>query len=141
MRLLLKKGADPNLTTRDGNTALVFAAGVGYRDKNTRGTESQALEAVKLTVSLGMESTMQITGARRRCTARRSEAPTPSFSFWWTMARNPTRKRSGITPLDFAMGKNVVAQLPVPHDSTVALIRKLGGVEGKLEAKEAKSAQ
>jgi len=29
------------------------------------------------------------------------------------------------------MGKNVVGQLPVPHDSTVALIRKLGGVEGK----------
>ena len=29
------------------------------------------------------------------------------------------------------LGKNVVAQLPVPHDSTVALFRKLGGVEGK----------
>jgi hypothetical protein len=32
------------------------------------------------------------------------------------------------------MGKNVITQLPVPHNSTVALIRKLGGVEGK-EAK------
>jgi len=28
------------------------------------------------------------------------------------------------------MGKNVTIQLPVPHDSTVALIRKLGGREG-----------
>jgi hypothetical protein len=29
------------------------------------------------------------------------------------------------------MGKNSLAALPVPHDSTVALIRKLGGVEAK----------
>jgi hypothetical protein len=29
------------------------------------------------------------------------------------------------------MGKNVFGQLPVPHDSTVDLIRKLGGLEGK----------
>jgi ankyrin repeat protein len=38
MRALLEKGADPKLTTKEGNTALMFAAGVGYRDKNTRGT-------------------------------------------------------------------------------------------------------
>ena len=30
-----------------------------------------------------------------------------------------------------AMGKNSMAALPVPHDSTVALLRKLGGREGK----------
>jgi hypothetical protein len=29
------------------------------------------------------------------------------------------------------MGKNSFAALPVPHDSTVDLIRKLGGREGK----------
>ena len=28
------------------------------------------------------------------------------------------------------MGKSVTAQLPVPHESTVALLRKLGGKEG-----------
>ncbi len=41
------------------------------------------------------------------------------------------KSKAGYTPLDVAMGKSVVAQLPVPHDSTVALLRKLGGVEGK----------
>ena len=57
MRALLKHGADPKLTTKDGSDALQFAAGVGYRDKNTKGgTESEALEAkLKLTVSLGMD--------------------------------------------------------------------------------------
>ena len=44
MRLLLDKGADPKLMTKDGNNALMIAAGVGYRDKNTRGTEAEALE-------------------------------------------------------------------------------------------------
>jgi hypothetical protein len=29
------------------------------------------------------------------------------------------------------MGKHITIQLPVPNDSTVALIKKLGGVEGK----------
>ena len=36
----------------------------------------------------------------------------------------------GFTPVDIALGKAVVIQLPVPHDSTVALLRKLGGREG-----------
>src|SRR5215467_3304382 len=46
MRLLLANGADPKLTTKQGNNALLFAAGVGYRDKNTKGTEAEALEAL-----------------------------------------------------------------------------------------------
>jgi len=41
------------------------------------------------------------------------------------------KSKAGFTPLDVAMGKSTLAQLPVPHDGTVALIRKLGGVEGK----------
>jgi hypothetical protein len=36
------------------------------------------------------------------------------------------------------MGKNVVAQLPVPHDRTVALISQLGGKPGGVEDKETK---
>ena len=42
---------------------------------------------------------------------------------------NATSKQ-GYTPLDVALGKTVVGQLPVPHDSTVALIKKAGGKEG-----------
>ena len=46
-------------------------------------------------------------------------------------AKLDAKTKQGFTPLDVAMGKNSVRQLPVPHDSTVALIRKLGGLEGK----------
>ncbi len=59
MRLLLEKGADPKLTPKDGNTALMFAAGVGYRDKNTRGTEAEALEAVKVALDAGLDLASQ----------------------------------------------------------------------------------
>jgi hypothetical protein len=45
-------------------------------------------------------------------------------------AKLDAKMRQGFTVLDVAMGKAVFGQLPVPHDSTVALIRKLGGVEG-----------
>src|SRR5882672_9829711 len=55
MRLLLAKGADVKLTTKDGTTALLFAAGVGYRDKNTRGTEAEAVEAVKVALDAGLD--------------------------------------------------------------------------------------
>ncbi|HSR08546.1 MAG TPA: hypothetical protein VLM42_15445, partial [Bryobacteraceae bacterium] len=46
-------------------------------------------------------------------------------------AKLDAKTKQGFTPLDVAMGKNVLSQLPVPHDSTVALIRKLGGLEGQ----------
>ena len=42
---------------------------------------------------------------------------------------NATSKQ-GYTPLDVAMGKTIVGQLPVPQESTVALLKKLGGTEG-----------
>ena len=64
--------------------------------------------------------------------ARRPAARTRSCSFSSTTAPKINAKtKQGFTPLDVAMGKAVVAQLPVPHDSTVALLRKLGGLEGK----------
>ena len=90
MRILLDKGADPKLTTKDGNTAFMFAAGVGYRDKNTRGSESEALEALKVALGQGLDINRPIIKVRRPFTARPSEARTPSFSIWWIMARSWT---------------------------------------------------
>jgi hypothetical protein len=55
---------------------------------------------------------------------------TPSWNTLSSMAHKSMRRRSRITLLDVAMGKSIVAQLPYP-ESTVALLRKLGGLEGK----------
>jgi ankyrin repeat protein len=134
MRILLanlSKAADPKLTTRDGSTAFLFAAGVGYRDKNTRGTESEALEAVKVL----LEQHPDINQANNQGeTALHGAALRGADTIVQFLvdhgAKLDVKTRRQFTPLDVAMGKSIVGQLPVPHDSTVALIRKLGGLEG-----------
>jgi ankyrin repeat protein len=132
MRLLLTAGADPRLATRDGSNALMFAAGVGYRDKNTRGSESEALEALKVAIGAGLDlneanskGEMAIHGATLR------GADTIVQFLVDNGAKLNAKTRQGFTALDVAMGKSIVGQLPVPKDSTVALVRKLGGLEGK----------
>ena len=132
MRLLLDKGADPKLTTKDGNTALMFAAGVGYRDKNTRGSESEALEALKVALGQGFDlNQANAKGETALHGAALRGADTIVQFLVEHGAKLDAKTKQGFTPLDVAMGKNSFAALPVPHDSTVALIRKLGGVEAK----------
>jgi ankyrin repeat protein len=54
MRLLAKLGADPSLTTNEKTTPLMAAAGVGTRSPGEdAGTETEALEAVKVALELG----------------------------------------------------------------------------------------
>jgi len=59
MRLLLAHGANPNLTQKNGNTALMLAAGLGYRDGNMavptkdRGTTAEILAAIEVCLANG----------------------------------------------------------------------------------------
>jgi ankyrin repeat protein len=54
MRALLDAGANPKLTTVDGTTAVMVAAGVGvYGPGESPGTHEEALEAVKLAYEAG----------------------------------------------------------------------------------------
>ena len=132
MRLLLAKGADPKLATKDGSTALLFASGVGYRDKNTTGTEAEALEALKVLVGLGLD--INATNSRGETALHGAALRGADTIVQYLVEQHAdlnAKMKSGFTPLDVAMGKSVVAQLPVPHDSTVALLRRLGGIEGK----------
>jgi ankyrin repeat protein len=130
MRLLLQKGADPAAKTKEGNTAFLLAAGIGYRDKNTSGTEAQALEAVKLALEIGgdvnqvnLRDDTALHGAAGR------GADTIIAFLASKGAKLDARSRSQQTALDIAMGKNSFGALPVPHDSSVALLRKLGAHE------------
>lgn len=132
MRLLLAAGANPTLTTKDGNNALMLAAGIGYRDKNTTGTESEALEALKVAVDAGLDihqanskGETPIHGA-----ALRGADTIVQYLVDHGAALNEKTKQ-GYTPLDIAMGKNSLAQLPVPRDSTVALLKNMGARESQ----------
>jgi len=53
MRLLASRGADPLLTTNEGVTPLMVAAGMGYVQGQSIGTGNERLEAVKVALELG----------------------------------------------------------------------------------------
>ena len=56
MRLLLRSGADPNITTFNGTTALMAAAGVNWVIRQTYSESPETwLEAVKLCLELGAD--------------------------------------------------------------------------------------
>jgi ankyrin repeat protein len=55
MRLLVEKGADPNLLQKNHTSALMMAAGLGWRDQVDRGTEAASIEAIKLCLDLGLD--------------------------------------------------------------------------------------
>jgi uncharacterized protein len=141
MKLLLEHGADPKLANKDGATALSVAAGLGYTDSN-RGTEPQALEAVKLCVSLGLDvnaatdkGETPLHGAARR----------GADSIIQYLADNGAKinagNKTGITPLDIAAGKGAPGGAPgLPKEKTMALIKQLGGTPGK-EIKEVAKAE
>ena len=132
MRLLLEKGADPKLTLKDGSTALMVAAGVGYRDKFTRGTEADALECLKIAMETGLDISQTSTRGETALHGAANRGADTIVQFLVDHgAQLDTKNKQGFTPLDIALGKNSMGALPVPHDSTVALIRKLGGREGK----------
>jgi ankyrin repeat protein len=136
VRLLLGKGADPTLTTKDGNTALMFAAGVGYRDKSTRGSERDALEAVKIFVDAGLDVHQANTRGETALhgAADRGADTIVQFLVDRGAALN-VKSKQGFTPLDVALGKSSFLQLPVPKPTTVALLRKLGGLEATSAAR------
>jgi len=131
MRILLAAGADPKLVTKDGNNALMFAAGIGYRDKQTQGTETQALEAVKICMDRGLDLNQSNGKGETALHGAANRGSDLLVKFLVEHgAKLDAQSKAGFTPLDIAMGKDSFFALPVPHDSTVALLRSLGGPEG-----------
>ena len=131
MKLLLDHGADPKLQNKDGVNALMVASGAGYTDAN-RGTEPQALDAVKLCVSLGIDvNAATDKGETAVHGAARRGANTIIQYLADKGANLNAANKQGLTPYDLAMGKGAAAQRLPPKVETAALIRKLGGTEGK----------
>jgi ankyrin repeat protein len=61
MRLLLAHGANPKAVNKDGATAIMLAAGLGYRDGNAaiptrdRGTDDEVIAAIALSLENGVD--------------------------------------------------------------------------------------
>jgi ankyrin repeat protein len=128
MRLLVEKDANPKLSMNDKTNALMIAAGIGYREGRTRGTDREAIEAIKLCVELGLDlNAISDKGETAMHGAAHRGADEIVQFLFEKGARLDVKDKQGFTPLDRALGKGAVAGGGTrnPHASTVTLIEKL----------------
>jgi ankyrin repeat protein len=132
MRHLLEKGADPNITTFNGTTALMAAAGVNWVAGQTF-SESPArwLEAVQLCLEIGGDvnavnamGLAAVHGAANRGSDDIIELLVKHG------AQIDVPDKEGRTPLVWAEGVFLATNSPVAKPSTTALIKKMASERG-----------
>jgi ankyrin repeat protein len=130
MRVLVAAGADPLLPTRDGTTALMAAAGLGYEEgRQTAWSEAAALEAVTLARELGGDvNTIDDAGN----TALHGAALTGANSVVSFLASQgatlDVKNKRGWMPVTIAEGVRIGARL-VSRPDTAAVLRRLMSTE------------
>jgi ankyrin repeat protein len=127
MRLLLDRGADPNIATFSGTTPLMAAAGVNWVFNQTFDEgEAALLEAVKLTHTLGGDpaavNAMGI-GAIHGAANRGSE----SIVAYLAEQGVPldVADNEGRTPMNWAEGVFLATNAPEPKPTVIALLTRL----------------
>jgi ankyrin repeat protein len=132
MRLLLERGADPNITTFSGTTALMAAAGVNWQFSQTydEGPE-HLLEAVKICADLGQDvnavNSMGVTALMGA--ANRGSDDIIKFLVSKGADLN-AKDKEGRTAVTWAEGV-FIATLPArPKPSSIALLKELSGTKG-----------
>jgi uncharacterized protein len=127
MRLLLSKGADPRITTFNGTTALMAAAGVNWVVGQTY-SESPArwVEAVQLCLETGADvNAVNAMGLA----AVHGAANRGSDDVIELLARRGAKldlaDKEGRTPIAWAEGVFLATNSPVAKPSTIALLKRL----------------
>jgi ankyrin repeat protein len=127
MRLLLQHGADPNITTTQGSTALMAASGVNWIPAQTfTRSEADYVEAVKLCLERGapVNATNSLQLAAIHGAANRG----------WTSiiqiladhgAKLDVKDVGGRSPMTFAQGTFLAIRPPAAKPEAIALLEKL----------------
>ena len=128
MRLLLQHGADPNIATTQGSTALMAASGINWIPAQTfTRPEADYVEAVKLCLERGapVNATNSLQLAAIHGAANRG----------WTSiiqlladagARLDVKDVGGRSPMTFAQGTFLAIRPPVAKPEALELLKKLG---------------
>ena len=146
MKLLLAHGADPLLATVENVTPLAMAAGVGYLDGQTPGSEEDALEAVRMILERGADI-----NAGSQCARDENAAGSPyrGLCCGWTPlhgaasrgadsiitylvergAQIDARDQRGRSPLDLAEGHVLYISVYI-RESSARLLRDLMREQG-----------
>ena len=127
MRLLLQHGADPNIATAQGSTALMAAAGINWVPGQTEShPEADYVEAVKLCLERGADvnATNSLQLAAIHGAANRG---------WVSIiqiladhgAKLDVKDVGGRSPMTFAEGTFLAIRPPVAKPEAIALLKKL----------------
>jgi ankyrin repeat protein len=127
MKLLLKHGADPNIPTFAGTTALMAAAGVNWQFDQTYDEGQPALlEAVKLCVELGLDvnavNSMGLTAMHGAANRGSDDIIKYLASLG---ARVDVKDKEGRTPLAWAEGVFLATIPAKPKPGSIALLKQL----------------
>jgi len=131
MRLLLKHGADPNIATYAGTTALMAAAGVNWVfDQTYDEGQKNLLEAVKMGFELGLSvndaNSMGITAVMGAANRGSDEIIEYLVS---KGAKLEVKDNEGRTPLNWAEGVFLATHPAKPKPTSIELIKKLAAKE------------
>ena len=131
MRLLAANGANPQLTTNDGTTALMLAAGLGKRAATDltyfHWTQTKAVAAITVGLELGIDINAANIHGRPRCTRRPTTARTVSSSFLWTRGADINATNAAEqTALRIADGHLLCCTSFIRYEETVERLRELG---------------
>jgi len=129
MRLLLELGADPTITTEDGATALMAAAGVGiWAPGENPGTDDEALAALKLAFDVGGGDVNAVDGngdtAMHGAVYRAGSIAMLKFLIE-KGATLDVRNKKGWTPLIAADGVEYTPNVLKRYPETAAFLRKV----------------
>src|SRR5579862_7368026 len=127
MRLLLESGADPNIATTQGSTALMAAAGINWIPGQTyTRSEADYVEAVKLCLERGAPvNAVNSLGL----TAMHGAANRGWTSIMQILADHGAvldpKDKEGRTPMVYAQGIFLAVRPPVAKPEAMALLKKL----------------
>ena len=131
MRLLAEHGADPQLTTNDGTTALMLAAGLGKRASSDityyTWTEANAVDAIQVGLELGVDvNAANAHGETALHAAAYHNANRVIERLLEAGAEIDATNAAEQTPLRIAEGHLICCTTFVRHDDAAARLRELG---------------